>query len=101
MTKEFLDERYTALSSDIASDVTDPNVDLLNSLYTNEGNFQSVRSAVIRNLHMVGILGVKAGPTASTDWALQFRSSLTAGEVRPSAIIFIHPMFYRALGTKL
>jgi hypothetical protein len=101
VTKEFLDERFTSVSSEIDTAKADPNVDLLNSLYTPHGNFSSVRNTFVRNLHMVGMLGIKTGPTASVDWATQFRSALAAGEVRPTAIIHIHPMFYRALGTRL
>jgi hypothetical protein len=101
MTKEFLDERYTSVSGEIDKNSADPNVELLNSLYTEQGNFGSIRNNLIRNLHTVGLVGIKAGPTASVDWATEFRSTLSAGEVRPGAMVYIHPMFYRALGTKL
>jgi hypothetical protein len=101
ITKEFLDEKYTGVAGDIDRNAADPNVDLLNALYTEQGNFGSIRNNCIRNLHTVGVLGIKPGPTASVDWATEFRSTLSAGEVRPGAIIYIHPMFYRALGTRL
>jgi len=101
INREFIEERFTSVSSEIDSTRADPNVDLLNTLYTPHGNFQSVRSVLMRNLHMVGLVGIKTGPTASVDWANQFRSALSPGELRPAAIIYIHPMFYRALGTRL
>ena len=101
VTRDFIEDRFASVSGEIDPTRSDPNVELLNSLYTPNGNFHSVRNALVRSLHMVGLLGIKTGPTASVDWANQFRSALSAGELRPAAIIYIHPMFYRALGTRL
>lgn len=99
ISKEFLDERFTTVSGDLDSR-SDPNVNLLNSMYEPHGNFGSIRNSLVRNLHAVGILGIKHGPTSTVDWATNFRSSLSPGEVRNSAVIYIHPMFHRALGVR-
>lgn len=100
ITREFIEERFAGVIGEIDESLSDSNVSLINSLYGASGNFNSVRNSLVRNLHMVGILGIKTGPTASIDWASQFRSSLAAGEVRASAIIYVHPMFHRALGIR-
>jgi hypothetical protein len=99
LDREFFEERFAAATTDLV-DKPDPNVDLLNSLYTPSGNFLAVRNTLVRNLHTVGLFGIKTGPTATVDWATNFRSSLAPGEVRNSAMIYIHPMFYRALGVR-
>lgn len=100
LTKEFFDEKYTSIVNEL-DPRQDPNIDLLNSMYTPQGNFNSIRNTLLRNLHMVGLFGIKIGPTVAVHYADHFRSSLAAGEVRPSAIVHVHPMFYRALGTRI
>ena len=78
ITREFMDERYANIVGELDEKSPDINITLINSLYTPNGDFNSARSALIRNLHTVGILGIKPGPTSSIDWATQFRSSLAA-----------------------
>lgn len=101
ITKEFLAERFQEVVSLVQVDLKDQNVDLLNALYTPLGNFNSIRNTLIRNLFGVGLLGIKTGPTSATTWSTDARASLAPGDVRPNATIYIHPMFYRALGTRL
>ena len=78
----------------------DQNTDQLNSLYTPDGNFLSIRNTIVRNLHRVGLLGIKSTPTSQINWITDARSSLSPGELRPSSIIHVHPMFYRTLGIR-
>lgn len=99
LNREFFDERFAIAAAEL-EDKPDANVDLLNSLYTPNGNFAAVRNTFIRNLHAIGLLGIKPGPTSTVDWALNFRSSLSPGEVRNSSVVHIHSMFHRALGIR-
>jgi hypothetical protein len=101
ITKDFLDARYQELAQGIEDTACDPNTRMLDSLYNPQGNFNSVRNTLLRNLHLVGLIGIKPGPTSSTNWVHDSRLSLSPGEVRPNSAIHIHPMFHRALGVRL
>jgi len=101
IAEQFLEERY----NDIASEIMDPNSDpitrSLDSLYTEKGNFGSVRSFILREYYVTGLIGIKVGPTDPISWSrISGRARLTPGEIRPSSAVCIHPMFHRALGIK-
>lgn len=101
ITKEFLCEKYEESVSCIHSTDDDPITASLDKLYTQDGNFPAIRNFLVRSLYSVGVFGIKVGPTASTDWVYDSRLALSAGQVRASTTIYIHPMFYRALGIRI
>lgn len=99
ITKEFIDEKYQAIMSEIDETKKDRNVDLIDSLY-GTGNFQSVRSSLLVNLYMVGLLGIKAGPSVPMNWRAHSRVLVSASEIRPTSRVGIHPMFHRVLSIR-
>ncbi len=102
LTEQVLVERYNHIASDILDVHSDPITRSLSTLYTESGNFLAVRNFVLRQFYVTGLIGIKAGPTDPTTWSRLFtaRASLSAGDVRPSSFVVIHPMFHRALGIR-
>ena len=98
ITREFIDEYYPEIISGIKDTSIDPITRALDSLYTPNANFNSVRGYVLGELYITGLIGIKTGPSSSTSWAYQMAVTPSLGEIRPSSIIQIHPMFYHALG---
>jgi len=97
ITKDFLEEKYTE-AIDIIKDVSiDPITAQIDKLYTGNSSFNTVRNFVIRELYIVGLLGIKIGASSTVHWSHISKSSLSAGELKPNSIIYIHPMFYRSL----
>jgi hypothetical protein len=74
---------------------------LLEGLYSKSANFSSVRSKLIRELHAIGLIGIKPGPSSSVNWTHKGGRPISHGQLKPSSQVFIHPMFYRALGIRL
>lgn len=101
ITKEFLEEKYTEAIDNATDIASDPITAQIDRLYTGNANFNSVRTNLVRELYLVGLIGVKSAPSSSVNWAYTSRMSLSPGEVKPSSIIEIHPMFYRALDIKM
>lgn len=101
ITKEFLEEKYTENIDRIRDVTSDPITTQIDKLYTGDGNFNAVRNNIIRELHLVGLFGVKTGPSSTMNWSYSSGMSLSSGEVRPSSIIHIHPMFHRALNIRV
>jgi hypothetical protein len=100
LTRDLLEERYTAAIGEIDQSKKDRNVDLIDSLYTPAGNYNSVRSYLLLNLYMVGVLGIKIGPSHPINWSTKSRVLVSASEIRPASTIHIHPTFYRALAIR-
>lgn len=75
----------------------------LKKLYSTNSNSQSVRSLFFRQLHLLGIVGIKRTATSSVRWGHDIGFSLMpeSTELSGNAIIYIHPMFYRALDIKI
>ena len=103
LTQAYLQTRFEEIAVNLDKDSQDPITKSLFSLYmANNANFESVRNYILREFYSVGLIGIKTGPTDSVSWArLTNLSHLNAGQIRPSSIVHIHPMFYRALRTKL
>lgn len=101
LTEEFCTERFTQLARDLRDTDADSIVRALENLCTEHGNFSSIRNLALREFYSTGLIGIKTGPTNSVSWARDnARARLTAGDVRPTSIVFVHPMFHRALGIK-
>ena len=92
------------MGAEIKDMQADPITRSLDSLFaTGEGaNFGSVRSFILREFYVTGLIGVKAGPTDSISWSRNggAQARLNPGAIRPTSTICIHPMFHRALGVK-
>lgn len=100
ITRDFLCTKYEEIAQSIENRKTDPITSSLDKLYTNEGNFSTIRNTLVRSLHFVGLIGIKVGPTSSVNWMYESSLSLSPGQIRPTSTIHIHPMFYRALGIR-
>lgn len=98
ITRNFLCEKYEEAVQSIENTQSDPITLALDKLYTNDGNFSSIRNTLVRSLHFVGLIGIKVGPTSSVNWMYESSLSLSPGQMRANSTIHIHPMFYRALG---
>lgn len=101
ITQDILNTRFLEVVDRITPDNLDPVVKLLDKLYTESGNFNTIRSYLFRFFYTVGLVGIKKGPTSSVLWSYTTRSFLNAGELKPTHTIYIHPSFHRALGTKI
>ena len=99
LTEELVFDRYAEIADKVTSQETDTMVMLLNKLYADDGNvnFASQRSQLLRNLFTTGFLGIKTDARTSPKWSTDTRLSISPGKLKPSSIIYIHPMFYRAL----
>lgn len=105
ITKEFIEERYPDIAAEIQeanlSSSADPITKSLDNLYTPNANFGSIRSYVLRELYITGLIGIKTGPTSPVHWSYSSSTHLSTSEIRPSSSIYIHPMFHRALGIRI
>lgn len=103
ITEDFLRNKFEEIAFSLTSESRDLVTRSLYSLYeSGVSNFDSVRNFILREFYSIGLIGVKTGPTDSINWArLNHMPRLSAGQIRPSSNIYIHPMFYRALGIKL
>jgi hypothetical protein len=102
ITQDSLGSKFEEIVYSLNDGSLDPITKLLYGLYTTKhANFESVRNFMLREFHSIGLLGIKTGPTDAVNWIHANNSRLGAGQVRPNSVVFIHPMFYRALGIKL
>lgn len=102
ITEDVLIEHISEMAAEIKDVQADPITRSLDSLFAIEGNFGSVRSFILREFYVTGLIGVKAGSTDSISWSRNggAQARLNAGAIRPTSTICIHPMFHRALGVK-
>ena len=101
ITESFLEERFNAIAADVSNTQVDPITRAICTLYGGTGNFNSVRNYMLREFYVTGLLGIKARPTDSISWSrLSGHPRLVAGDLRPSSLICLHPMFHRALGVR-
>jgi hypothetical protein len=102
ITENLLQERYTEIAAEINIPSSDAITRSLDSLYTTQGNFTSVRNFVLREFYLTGLIGIKTGPTDTPSWSRSGVSNarLSPSQVKNSSVVFIHPMFHRALGIK-
>lgn len=103
LTLELLQSRFEEIAISLSSGSADPVTKQLFALYSAEGaNFESIRSYVLREFYAVGLIGIKTGPTDPVSWSREGSNwRMAPGQVRASSSVCIHPMFYRALGTRI
>lgn len=102
ITLEYLHAKYEEIAYNLAPVSSDPLTRILNGLYSDKGgNFESARSYILREFYAVGLIGIKTGPTDPLSWTQVSNPRLVAGQIRPSSMVVIHPMFHRALGVRL
>lgn len=97
ISEDFLCDQFVRLSQDMSDVSTDPLIQSLNKLSTNDANFDSIRSYLVRTLFLVGVFGLKIGSSSSVYWSYDSRSSVSPGQIKPSTKVYIHPMFFRSL----
>jgi hypothetical protein len=102
ITQDYLQEKFEEIAYNLDSQSADPVTKILYGLYSDKGgNFESARSYILREFYSVGLVGIKTGPTDAFSWTQINNSRIVAGQIRPSSMVAIHPMFHRALGVKL
>lgn len=103
ISQEFLATRFEEIVDSLNERSLDPITKALYSLYTAKNtNPDSIRNYILREFYAIGLIGIKTGPTDPVSWTrLNNLSRLSPGQIRPSSTVYIHPMFYRALGVKL
>ena len=101
LTNDILTEKFEELFSSLNEEKinSDTISSTVNSLYSS-GNFKSVRNFLLSSFYNIGLIGIKLLPTSTIKWAHLSRLSAPLGEIRNSSIIYIHPMYHRALNTR-
>ncbi len=97
VTEKWFEERYIDVFNDISPTKIGRLHRLIDSLYSANSNFSSVRNTFFRELYMTGLIGIKTGSTSTVNWSHHGARSLSPGQLRPNSYIYIHPMFYRTL----
>lgn len=102
LTAEVIQTKFEDIAISLSSTSADPITRTLLSLYSEQStNFESVRNFVLREFYAIGLIGIKTGPTDPVSWTRENNNTrLSAGQVRPSSSVHMHPMFYRALGIR-
>jgi len=102
VTQDYLQEKFEEIAYNLNSQSADPITKILYGLYSDKGgNFESARSYILREFYSIGLVGIKTGPTDAFSWTQINSSRIVAGQIRPSSMVAIHPMFHRALGIKI
>lgn len=101
LTEDYLVNKFEEIIPMISNIDSDPITRSLNNLYSTSANFSSIRNFIIREFYTMGFLGIKTNPQEPVRWSYEGKNiAINAGEIRPSSSLYIHPMFYRALGVK-
>ncbi|MDB5852859.1 MAG: hypothetical protein JWR22_900 [Herminiimonas sp.] len=103
ITEDYLKRKFEDIAVTLNNESIDSVTKSLFTLYeAGNANFESVRNFILREFYFIGLVGVKTGPTDAINWARSNHlTRLSAGQIRPSSTIHIHPMFYRALGIRI
>lgn len=101
LTDEYLQGKFEEIVYNLSDGSVDPLTKILFGLYSGKGgNFESARNFILREFYATGLIGIKTGPTDPMSWTQVNNPRLVAGQIRPSSVVQIHPMFHRALGAK-
>lgn len=102
LDEKYFTDKYDELMNEIPDDSKDPLTRQLSSIYQSGSNFQSIRNYIIREFYRIGLIGIKSSPNEPKKWSyFNNQNSLVASEVKSNSILYIHPIFYRALGINL
>jgi hypothetical protein len=102
LDEKYFTDKYDELMGEIPDDTKDPITKQLSSIYQSGSNFQSIRNYIVREFYRIGLIGIKSSPNEPKKWSyLNNQTTLVASEVKSTSIIYIHPIFYRALGINL
>lgn len=97
ISRELVENHFEALTLEIDDLKCDPITLQLESLYSDGGNFESIRRYLLSVLHSIGFFGIKLDAKTSTNWVYQTRLLLSVGQIRNNSRVYIHPMFHRGL----
>ena len=97
LSEAFFQERLDELLPELADPTIDPITSQLSRLYQPQANFATIRSYVLQQMFLTGVLGVKASPTTAIRWSYESRPSSKSGELTGKSTFYIHPTFHRAL----
>ena len=92
-----LEERFIEISTEIADPENDPLSAQINKLTDSGSNYGSVRAYLIVEFYKLGIFGIKIDGSSTVNWSHQSRASVAASELRANSLIYVHPMYHRAL----
>jgi hypothetical protein len=68
--------------------------------YDNRIDERALRSRVAQWLYMVGFVGLKLGPSRGILWSATGPVAVNSAEVDDDTTLYVHPAFWRVLGTK-
>lgn len=63
-------------------------------------NINSFLIALIKALFTAGAIGIKIDGTSTAIWSQSDNQQPSDGQIKPSSSIYVHPIFWRVLGTK-
>jgi len=99
--EKWFEEKYLEILDSLSGKELCPIVNLLNGMYSTTGNFSSARNTFFRGFYNTGLIGIKTGTNSAIHWSHKTSRSISPGQLKPSSSIYIHPMFYKALGINL
>lgn len=89
-----------AQRTDIAA-TSDPVLRAAHTFFVDgKGFFFDVQILLVMSLYAVGAIGLKPDPPSPVFWSYYSDHQPSAGSIRPSSVIHIHPTFWRALGVR-
>lgn len=77
---------------------SDP-IDTASYTFINGGSPQAFLLVLVKALYHIGIIGIKPDGFNATRWAYDESVAPSDGQIKPSSVIFLHPMIWSRLGT--
>lgn len=83
-------------------DAGDEIIDLATEVILNgSGALIDLLQRLMMVLYEVGVVGIKTDTTSPTLWSFQSNDRPSQGSINSASVIYIHPMFWRILGTRV
>jgi hypothetical protein len=74
-------------------------LDQASTRFINGGSIHVFATTLIRCLYHVGIIGIKTDGFSPVRWSYMEAVSPSEGQIKPSSVIYIHPMIWSRVGT--
>src|SRR5690606_30942603 len=101
ISKESLESMMLQLV-DLKSKMPDPVVSAASDYFNGKStNINKFATTLIRTLFICGAIGIKIDGSSQTIWSQSNTQVPSEGQIKPSSIILVHPIFWRVLGTTL
>jgi hypothetical protein len=60
----------------------------------------SFRKVIAQIFHLVGLIGLRLGPSETTQWITTGRTTISEAEITDTASLYVHKAFWRVLGIR-